>query len=165
MSVRPPRRQVDPELLQDDDALDIIDEKLRKRILEDYRRIMSADYFEALGISRDSGPSEARRAYYRLAKEYHPDRFLGSDLSREMSVKIRDMFQYITQAYTVLSDPDSCADYLEELVHGTKKSVDINQVIEAEGAFQEGRALLKIRRFAAAAKEFAAFDRTESGRT
>ncbi len=144
--------QVDPELLQDDDALDIIDEKLRKRILEDYRRIMSADYFEVLGISRDSGPSEARRAYYRLAKEYHPDRFLGSDLSREMSIKIRDMFQYITQAYTVLSNPDSCADYLEELVHGTKKSVDINQVIEAEGAFQEGRALLKIRRFAAAAK-------------
>ena len=134
------------------DTIEIIDAKLRRKILDDYRRIMDSDYFEALGIGRDSGPSEARRAYYRLAKEYHPDRFLGSGLSSEMSNKINEMFQYITQAYTVLSDPDARAKYLEELKHGPKKKLDINQVIEAEGAFQEGRALLRVRRFSAAAK-------------
>ena len=130
---------------------EIIDDKLRRKILDDYQRIMAADYFEALGISREAGSSEARRAYYRLAKEYHPDRFLGSGLSREMSSKINEMFQYITQAYTVLSDPESCASYLDELVNGPKKSIDINQVIEAETAYQEGRNLLKVRRYAAAA--------------
>ncbi|MCW8893721.1 MAG: response regulator [Deltaproteobacteria bacterium] len=134
------------------DSTQIIDDKLRRKILDDYGRIMDADYFEALGLSRQSGPSEARRAYYRLAKEYHPDRFLGSGLSAEMSNKINQMFQYITQAYTVLSDPDTCADYLDELVNGPKKSIDIHQVIEAESAYQEGRALLKVRRYAAAAK-------------
>jgi len=131
---------------------EIIDEKLRRKILDDYKRIMDSDYFEALGLGRQCGPGAARKAYYRLAKEYHPDRFLGSGLSSEMSSKINEMFQYITQAYTVLSDPDTCSGYLDELVNGPKKSIDINQVIEAETCYQEGRALLKVRRFGAAAK-------------
>ena len=131
---------------------EIVDEKLRRKILDDYKRIMDSDYFEALGLGRQCGPGAARKAYYRLAKEYHPDRFLGSGLSSEMSSKINEMFQYITQAYTVLSDPDACSGYLDELVNGPKKSIDINQVIEAETCYQEGRALLKVRRFGAAAK-------------
>jgi CheY-like chemotaxis protein len=130
----------------------MVDEQLRRKILDDYQRVMGSDYFEALGIARQCGGSEVRRAYYKLAKEYHPDRFLGSGLSREMSNKINEMFQYVTQAYTVLSDPKSCSDYLDELVNGPKKTIDINQVIEAETAFQEGRTLLNIRRFSAAVK-------------
>ena len=133
-------------------SAEFVDEKLRRKILDDYKRIMDSDYFEALGLGRQCGPGAARKAYYRLAKEYHPDRFLGSGLSSEMSSKINEMFQYITQAYTVLSDHDSCASYLDELVNGPRKSIDINQVIEAETCYQEGRALLKVRRFAAAAK-------------
>jgi tetratricopeptide (TPR) repeat protein len=134
------------------DSEEIVDDGLRQKILNDYKRIMACDYFEALGIERKSGPSEARKAYYDLAKKYHPDRFLGSRLSGEMQTKINEMFQYITQAYTVLSDPDSCAGYLDELVNGPKKTIDINQIIEAETAYQEGCALLKVRRYAGAAK-------------
>ena len=131
---------------------EIIDEKLRRKILDDYKRIMDSDYFEALGLERQSDPDEARKAYYRLAKEYHPDRYLGSGLSAEMSNKINEMFQYITQAYTVLSDTDTRTGYLDELVNGPRKSIDINQVIEAETSYQEGQALLKVRRYGAAAK-------------
>lgn len=129
-----------------------IDEQLRRKILDDYQRVMESDYFEALGIARQCGSPEVRRAYYKLAKEYHPDRFLGSGLSREMSTKINEMFQYITQAYTVLSEPKACSDYLDELVNGPKKTININQVIEAETAYQEGRTLLNIRRYNAALK-------------
>jgi len=129
-----------------------IDEELRRKIIADYQRVMESDYFEALGIARQCGGPEVRRAYYKLAKEYHPDRFLGSGLSKEMSTKINEMFQYITQAYTVLSDSKSCSDYLDELVNGPKKTININQVIEAETAYQEGRTLLNIRRFGAAIK-------------
>ena len=135
-----------------DTSADIIDDKLRRKILDDYKRIMDSDYFTVLGLSRQCASGEARKAYYRLAKEYHPDRFLGSDLSREMNNKINEMFNYITQAYTILSDKNTCAGYLDELVNGPRKSVDINQVIEAETCYQEGVALLRIRRFKAAAK-------------
>ncbi len=129
----------------------MVDEQLRRKILDDYRRVMDADYFSALGVGRESSGGEVRRAYYRLAKEYHPDRYLGSGLSQEMSSKISDMFQYISQAYTVLSDPQTRADYLDELLHGPRKKVDINRVIEAEAAYQEGFALLRVKRYAAAA--------------
>lgn len=129
----------------------MVDEKLRRKILDDYQRVMDANYFDALAVDRKSDSGAVRRAYYKLAKEYHPDRFLGSDLSREMSTKVNEMFHYITQAYTVLSDPTTRNDYLDELINGPKKKIDINQVIEAETAYQEGLALLKVRRFAAAA--------------
>ena len=144
--------QVAMDDLPEDSEVEIVDEKLRRKILDDYKRIMDSDYFEALGLSRQCGPGEARKAYYQMAKEYHPDRFLGSGLSSEMSHKINEMFQYMTQAYTVLSDADSCAGYLDELVNGPKKSIDISQVIEAETCYQEGSALLKVRRYKAAAK-------------
>lgn len=130
----------------------VVDSKLRHKILDDYQRIVGSNYFSALGIAEDGSSAEARRAYYRLAKEYHPDRYLGGDLSREMHAKINEIFQYITQAYTVLSDAHTRAEYVEELHHGPAKKLDINQIIEAEGAFQEGRALIKIRHYAAATK-------------
>ena len=136
--------------ISDDDK--VVDSKLRIKILDDYQRIVSSNYFAALGISEDGSSAEARRAYYRLAKEYHPDRYLGGNLSREMEIKINEIFQYITKAYTVLSDPDTRAEYVEELHHGPVKKLDINQVIEAESSYQEGRALIKIRHYAAAVK-------------
>ena len=129
-----------------------VDAQLRQKILDDYQRIMQLDYFEVLGLNRQCNPSEVRRAYYKLAKEFHPDRYLGSGLSREMSHKITEMFQHITQAYSVLSDPKACSDYLDVLINGPKKSININEVIEAETAFQEGRMLLKVRRYGAAVK-------------
>ncbi len=135
-----------------DAEIALVDEKLRRKILEDYQRIMASNYFDALGVERKSDSAAIRRAYYKMAKEFHPDRYLGSSLSREMSAKVSEMFHYITQAYTVLSDPTTRTDYLDELINGPKKKIDINQVIEAEGAYQEGLALLKVRRFASAAK-------------
>lgn len=129
-----------------------VDEKLRRKILDDYTQIMQSDYFAALGLNRQCATPEVRRAYYKLAKEYHPDRFLGRGLSQEMSGKINEMFQFITQAYSVLSDPKNCSNYLDELVNGPKKTININQVIEAETAYQEGRTLLKVRRYSAASK-------------
>ncbi|MEA3545429.1 MAG: response regulator [Thermodesulfobacteriota bacterium] len=136
----------------DDSGIELIDRELRRKILDDYQRIMDSDYFEALGLGRQCGSAEARKAYYRLAKEFHPDRFLGSGLSSEMSSKINEIFQYITQAYTTLSDIDTRSGYLDELVNGPKTSIDIKQVIEAETSYQEGLALLQVRRFGAAAQ-------------
>lgn len=128
-----------------------IDSELRTQILKDYKRIMSADYFVSLDIDHKSDSSTVRRAYYKLAKLYHPDRFLGRGLSNDMEHKVNEIFGHITQAYNVLSDPTSRTAYRDELINGPKPKVDVNQVIEAETAFQQGRALLKIRHYKQAA--------------
>lgn len=128
-----------------------IDSELRKKIIEDYKRIMSADFFTALDVEHKCDSSSVRRAYYKLAKQYHPDRFLGRGLSNDMEHKVNEIFGHITQAYTILSDPTTRSEYRDELEHGPRTKVDINQVIEAETAFQQGRALLKVRQYKGAA--------------
>lgn len=63
-----------------------------------------ADYYQLLGVGRDAGDEEIKKAYRKLALEYHPDRNEGSKESEER-------FKEITQAYEVLRDADKRAAY------------------------------------------------------
>jgi molecular chaperone DnaJ len=55
------------------------------------------DYYATLGVRRDAGADEIKKAYRRLARELHPD--VNPD------PETQDRFKEITQAYEVLSDP------------------------------------------------------------
>ena len=63
-----------------------------------------ADYYELLGVSRNSSPDEIKKAYRRRARELHPDANPG-DASSE------DQFKQLAKAYEVLSDPEQRARY------------------------------------------------------
>ena len=56
------------------------------------------DYYGALGVRQDATPEEIKRAYRRLAREYHPD------VNHEPGAAER--FKEIGRAYEVLSDPE-----------------------------------------------------------
>ena len=62
------------------------------------------DYYQTLGVPRSAGEDEIRKAYRKLAKQYHPDRNRGN---REAEEK----FKEINEAYEVLSDPQKKARY------------------------------------------------------
>lgn len=55
------------------------------------------DLYLVLGIPRDASGTAIRTAYRRLAKEHHPDR-VGTSRS--------ERFRHVSEAYSVLSDPD-----------------------------------------------------------
>ena len=57
------------------------------------------DYYEVLGIPRNATPDQIKRAYRKLAKQYHPDRNPG-DKTAENAV------QGGAGAYEVLNDPE-----------------------------------------------------------
>jgi curved DNA-binding protein len=61
------------------------------------------DYYEVLGVSRDADQDAIRRAYRKLARQYHPD--VNSDSDAE------DRFKEVGEAYEVLSDPDKRERY------------------------------------------------------
>jgi molecular chaperone DnaJ len=62
------------------------------------------DYYEILGLDRGASEEEIKRAYRRLALQYHPDRNPGSKESEEK-------FKEATEAYEVLKDPEKRARY------------------------------------------------------
>lgn len=62
------------------------------------------DYYEVLGVGRGAGESEIKKAYRKLAKQYHPDVNPGD---KEAEAK----FKEVSEAYEVLSDPQKRARY------------------------------------------------------
>jgi molecular chaperone DnaJ len=63
-----------------------------------------ADYYNALGVQRTASDDEIKKAYRRLAMQYHPDKNGGSKEAEEK-------FKTITEAYDVLRDPQKRAAY------------------------------------------------------
>ncbi len=58
------------------------------------------DYYQILGVPKNASPDEIKKAYYRLAHKYHPDK--GGDEKK---------FKEINEAYQVLSDKEKKAQY------------------------------------------------------
>jgi molecular chaperone DnaJ len=62
------------------------------------------DFYEVLGLSRGAGGEEIKKAYRKLARQYHPDVNGGDPEATER-------FKEISRAYETLSDPDKRARY------------------------------------------------------
>ncbi len=61
------------------------------------------DYYDTLGVTRNAGAEELKRAYRKLARKYHPD------VSKEKNAEAR--FKDVQEAYEVLKDPEKRAAY------------------------------------------------------
>src|SRR5947199_3422008 len=62
------------------------------------------DYYEVLGVGRSATPEDLKRAFRRLAMQYHPDRNQGD-------VNAAERFKECNEAYQVLSDPQKRRSY------------------------------------------------------
>ena len=61
------------------------------------------DYYDVLGVPRNAGAEDIKKAFRKLAMQYHPDR------NHEPGAEAR--FKQVNEAYEVLSDPEKRAMY------------------------------------------------------
>ncbi|MCW3063950.1 MAG: dnaJ [Solirubrobacterales bacterium] len=62
------------------------------------------DYYKVLGVPKNAPAEEIKKAYRKLARQYHPDHNNGDE-------KAEERFKEIQQAYDVLHDPDKRKQY------------------------------------------------------
>jgi molecular chaperone DnaJ len=62
------------------------------------------DYYKILGVGKNASDEEIKKAYRKLARQYHPDRNAGDK-------KAEERFKEISQAHDVLSDPEKRKAY------------------------------------------------------
>lgn len=87
---------------------------------------MGVNHYEILGIDRTASPEEIRQAYFRLAREYHPD--------SNATESAREIFLRTQEAYEVLNNPRKRKQYdlLTQDLQPVKLSVKTNLVLSSK---------------------------------
>jgi molecular chaperone DnaJ len=86
----------------------------------------SKDYYQILGVSESATSDEIKKAYRKLAKQYHPD-------ANQNDPKAADRFKEIGEAYAVLHDPEKRKQYEQVRRMGSFSGFGAGQRRDASG--------------------------------
>lgn len=103
-----PPAEIDDKLLAEPCDLDV---EQKRRILHIHTVLPTVTHFELLGLSPDADKKDIKRNYFRLSKEFHPDRFYNKNLASYRE-KLNAIFTRLTHAFETLSDDGKRAAYV-----------------------------------------------------
>ena len=92
-----------------DEACDLPEER-RRTVLDTFYRLDDLTHYELLDVPQTATKKEIKDAYYRLASEYHPDRYFRKDLG-SFKQKMELVFGRITEAHDTLTRKQPREEY------------------------------------------------------
>lgn len=90
------------------------EKELKNRAKEFYSRLKDMTSADILGITDRSSLEEIKKSYYKLAKEFHPDRAFDSK-DRELKEILTSIFDAISKAYNELNSEDKKAEFFRRI--------------------------------------------------
>jgi len=128
----------------------------REGFLAEFEHLMPLDHFALLGVDQEAPSTAIRKAYFALVKRLHPDHYHQSGFSPELMSKVVDLFQRVSEAYAVLTDPARRKDYLARIQgESVADSNDIADILRAEESYQKGVVLLRRKQYSEAFDQLA----------
>lgn len=92
----------------------------KEMIQNAYESLERQNYYEVLEVGHGATPLEIKKAYFHLAKLYHPDRHFETEMS-DMKEKLEALFSRVHEAYETLSLQTARDKYNLDLASGIKK--------------------------------------------
>jgi curved DNA-binding protein CbpA len=124
----------------------------RKRyIREKAKMIASQNYFEMLDVAVDSRPDEARKAFLKMAKEFHPDR-VPAAIGVELRQTLQYIFSNLSEAHTILIDPAAREEYETTIRSALNRTTnapppndesEVRDALNAETMFQKSLVFMR----------------------
>lgn len=90
---------------------------VREEITQKHASLNDSNLYDLLGITITANDDEIKKAYYAMAKKYHPDRHHSTHL-RDVHGLLEELFSKITHAYQTLSSTAERHRYDQTVKHG-----------------------------------------------
>jgi hypothetical protein len=86
----------------------------KKTILSKHASLAKGNLFDLLEVTVDVDKRGLRTSYFRLSKDFHPDRFYGKRLG-SYHRRLTDIFDMVSKAWSILEDDDRREEYLSRI--------------------------------------------------
>jgi curved DNA-binding protein CbpA len=111
-------------------------------VIEMKQSLSAKDLYQILEVARGAGDDEIKKAYFQLARKFHPDRF-ARDVSQGYRDQIDEVFNAITLAYRTLADKAKRQAYDQSIASARAE----DPVKAAEMKFRQAKTLFGLERF------------------
>ena len=128
---------------------------MREDIQRRAAQVSSQNYYELLGVEKAASTSDIRKAFFRLAKTYHPDRAAKPGLE-DLRETLAYLFANLSEAQNTLLDLDSRESYDASIASGktpqaaagsaeteSDEERQVRLVIEADRMYQKAQVLMR----------------------
>jgi curved DNA-binding protein CbpA len=126
-----------------------VSDELRNKIKEKFHQVKDTDLWGVLEVEKDADLEAIKKAYYVMAKVYHPDRIRNvkdEDLQHQVSF----VAARLNEAFQILTDPEALAEYQAQNGTGVRTQADRKE--DARIHFQKSLVFLKRKDYTKAAE-------------